>query len=221
MPEQDFMEKPWYPVIFVIIISLIFIGVLATMYRYSEKGIEKLKKESYELAILGLCADTLSALSGKTPDAINAAYPSSFVEYFREMKTDAWPRRTFEVRFNDETIAYVFDVTGKGLWGTMRALVATDLTRETLLGLNVYDQMETPGLGSRIEEDWFTSQFKQKRAWQDGKPTKYILIPEGQQPIDAQQIKQVTGATITSRAVLLMLQDELTAIMKSSGKVQL
>ena len=218
MPESALLEKPAFPVIFIVVLSLVFVGVLAFVYRLNEPGIEKQKQEAYERTVLSLCADSLASLTGKTAEQIQSEYPKSFRDYVKILPDGSFPRKAFEVRFKGRLLAYVFDITGKGLWGTMRALVATDSAKTTVLGINVYDQVETPGLGARIGEDWFTSQFKRKAIMVNGVPVKFTLIPEGQAPTDPTQVRQVTGASITSNAVIHMLQSELAMIAKATGE---
>lgn len=213
MGEKRFMESPVYPVIFIIVLSLFFVGILASLYRLNEPGIEKQKREVYEKTILGLCADSLASVTGRSSNEILAAYPDSFQEYIKPLPEGTFPRQAFEVKYQDLLVAYVFDITGKGLWGTMRALIATTPTKETIIGINVYEQMETPGLGARIEESWFTEQFSQKTVVDKGSPVNFELIPEGQAAVNPSQIRQVTGATITSKAVISMLQKELFLII--------
>ncbi len=213
--KTSFFDKPVWPVLFVLILSLIFVGILAVMYRASEPRIERQQREAYEKTILSLAADSLASLSGLQAQALESDYPTSFKNHIGALDEDSFARKTFEVKYEGQPIAYVFDVGGKGLWGTMRALVATSLDLQTLLGLNVYDQSETPGLGGRIEEEWFTSQFKGKPVLEKSSPIEFEMVPEGQKEIQPQQLRQITGATITSKAVVDMIRDELAEIAKS------
>jgi len=216
MPEKkDFRDYPAYPVLFVIVLSLVFVGALAALYRLNEAGIETRKRETYERAILALCADSLALTTGRQAAEIKADYPASFNTYIKELPRGRFPRRTYSVRAGDTQLAWVFDINGKGLWGTMNALVATTMDKSRLIGIDIYQQVETPGLGSRITEDWFTGQFRRKSVIRQGQPINLELIPEGQEPQSPIQIRQVTGATVTSRAVLAMLRDELLLITEA------
>lgn len=203
------------------LLSIIFVGILAVMFRSNEPRIERQKEEAYQKTILSLCVDSLASLSGKSAAEIEAAFPQSYNEYIgKELKQDTFVRKAFEVKFGGGPIAYVFDVAGKGLWGSMRALVATTLDQQTLLGVYVYEQVETPGLGGRIEEDWFRNQFKNKRILGADGPLELELVPEGQAEIGPSQIRQITGATITSKAVIDMLRGELARIAGLAGEKQ-
>ncbi|MDZ4181684.1 MAG: FMN-binding protein, partial [Candidatus Cloacimonadaceae bacterium] len=112
----------------------------------------------------------------------------------------------------DSVIAYCTDIGGKGLWGSMRALVSTNRSFDTILDFAIYEQMETPGLGARISEEWFLKQFRGRPLISGGEAIQLDLIPEKQESADPTQINQVTGATITSASVLKMLRSELSYI---------
>lgn len=219
MADRENFGKIIWPVAFILILSVVFVGLLAVLFRLNEPRIEDNKRQTYERSILALCADSLAKAAGKTAADIEQGYPDSFKEYISPLPEAAFSRPAFEARIADRLIAYVFDIPGKGLWGTMRALVATTPDKSTIIGINIYDQVETPGLGARIEENWFTGQFRQKTVIQDGKPVQFTLIPEGQEAADPTQVRQVTGATITSSAVIKMLQEELGAISSRSAEV--
>jgi Na+-translocating ferredoxin:NAD+ oxidoreductase RnfG subunit len=53
----------------------------------------------------------------------------------------------------------VFKAEGPGLWSRIEALVAVNPDRETLLGIRILAQAETPGLGGRIGESGFQQSF--------------------------------------------------------------
>lgn len=84
--------------------------------------------------------------------------------------------------------------SGPGLWGHISAVVCIDPSAATIAGLSFTEHNETPGLGARIEEDWFQEQFRGKKA-----PVR--LQPEGTRSGSSSDIDAITGATITSRAV--------------------
>ena len=57
----------------------------------------------------------------------------------------------------------VFIESGPGLWGTITA-VAGFGPSGTVRGVEFVRHNETPGLGARIDEDWFRDQFRDKHA---------------------------------------------------------
>lgn len=213
--ETSFRDKPIYPVLFILALSVLFVGILALMYRSNEPRIEAQKLEEYQKTVLRLCADSLANLTGLSAAEI---VDGDFSEYIEPQTQASSPRKAFSAKYRGIVIARVFEVKGKGLWGTMRALVATTPDLQTLLGISVYEQSETPGLGGRIEEDWFTSQFKHKKILGTAGPVELELVPEGQADLSPDQVRQVTGATITSKAVIDMLRSELASIAAQEVK---
>jgi Na+-transporting NADH:ubiquinone oxidoreductase subunit C len=76
---------------------------------------------------------------------------------------------------------------------------------KTIINFAIYDQMETPGLGARVEESWFRKQFGGKPFATKSTSSGFTLIPEGE-VAGKTEVRQITGATITSSSVLRMLQ---------------
>lgn len=83
---------------------------------------------------------------------------------------------------NGEIVAYIYNVIPKGFEGEVELLFAIDIESEQLLGMVVLNQAETPGLGARIIEEEFYTQFSGKS-------------------IAEEEMDFITGATITSKAV--------------------
>ena len=79
----------------------------------------------------------------------------------------------------------------QGYSGPIEMLMGFNMKGE-ITGLKILNQIETPGLGSKIIEDWFSKQFIKLKA-EDLSFTKED--PQG-------KVEAVTAATISSRAVL-------------------
>ncbi len=222
MKDKPFRETLSYPVIFMLIVCIIFVGILAVMYRISEPRIEAQQKDSYQKLILELFSTELAQKSNVPPLAIMAGYPETYNSFIRETKLPGVERRTFCAVYGDSLLGYCFDIGGKGLWGSMRALVALSPDLTTMKGLNVYSQEETPGLGARIDEQWFRDQFQNLPVVipAESQVLKFELIPEGKSAETPNQIRQITGATITTNSVVKMLTDEINYIYQAAKKGQ-
>lgn len=89
--------------------------------------------------------------------------------------------------------------SGAGLWGTIRGYLAVTPDLTTAQGITFTEQNETPGLGGRIDEDWYKEQFR-------GIPlnagTDVIYGQNGGTQLDA-----ISGATQTSNSVLRIVND--------------
>ena len=104
---------------------------------------------------------------------------------------------------------YVIPVFGMGLWGPIWGYIALDEDKDTVYGAYFNHDSETAGLGAEI---------KDSQAWQDQFKGKKIFSADGQQIAIAVKKKSdvenpasecdaVTGATLTSDGVSLMLQE--------------
>lgn len=90
------------------------------------------------------------------------------------------------------TIGYVFRTEAKGYGGMMKCSVGID-TAGLITGIVIVSHKETPGLGTKVEEvrkgeaePFFLARFKGKK----------------ESETDFKNIEAVSGATISSRAVL-------------------
>jgi Na+-translocating ferredoxin:NAD+ oxidoreductase subunit G len=88
--------------------------------------------------------------------------------------------------------------SGQGYSGTIRIMVGVRAD-DTIQGIEILQQTETPGLGARIAESSFRDQFNDKN----------ILTTRWQVRKDGGDIDAITGATISPRAVLDALRDGL------------
>ncbi len=91
-----------------------------------------------------------------------------------------------------ESPAYALPFEGAGLWGAIHGYLALDSELEHILGITFTDQVETPGLGGRIDEVQFRDQFRQVEM----KPLSY-----------GEELHAITGATQTSGSVLRIIND--------------
>ena len=120
-----------------------------------------------------------------------------------------------------ETAAYAAPVSGPGLWGGISAILAVDAPVSRIVGLELVSQNETPGLGGRIGEAWFTAQFRGE-ALSGGR----IRVRQGSGSGDADpgngELDAVTGATLTSAAVERIVNAGLASFeaLRDGGKLR-
>lgn len=109
---------------------------------------------------------------------------------------------------------YAVPVGGPGFWGPIEGLVGISPDASRVLGLAFYKHNETPGLGGRITEDWFSEQFSGLPLYPiEGEQNIFYLTPEGTQK-EANELDAITGATNTSSAVETFLNKELDLFLK-------
>ena len=90
---------------------------------------------------------------------------------------------------DDMIVGYAAVVEVQGYGGLMKVLVGID-TQKTLTGVRIMEHQETPGLGANADKPKFYDQF-------DGLGPKQL----------ATDIDAITGATITSDAVVMAVNE--------------
>ena len=108
----------------------------------------------------------------------------------------------------------MFPVGGPGFWGPVSGMVAVNPQASRILGIAFYKHSETPGLGGRITEEWFTNQFAGIPLYPiEGEKKIFYLKPQGGKQAP-NELDAITGATGTSRAVESFLNQDLDHFMK-------
>lgn len=96
------------------------------------------------------------------------------------------------------------EATGSGMWNEITIVFVYDTYKQKIMGLRVTEQNETAGVGSRITEEDFCSQFT------DSMPDMVASTDGTKSPnikIDA-----ITGATTSSKAVEKLLEKALRGL---------
>ncbi len=111
---------------------------------------------------------------------------------------------------------YVIPVYGMGLWGPISGYIAIDKDKNTVYGAYFNHESETAGLGSEIKDNrsW-QEQFIGKKLTKQGVPGIALSVVKKNEVRDKTvECDAVTGATLTSDGVSLMLKDCLGKYMK-------
>jgi len=112
---------------------------------------------------------------------------------------------------DNREIGYAFVARGGGYQGVIRMMIGVTPDWDRLEGLVVLENVETPGLGARIDESWFRSQFD---GMEIDRPIEYVL---NRPPANPGEFQAITGATITSRAVRNILNDAIAKMRPVYG----
>ncbi len=120
----------------------------------------------------------------------------------------------------DGQVKYVIPVYGMGLWGAISGYVALDADKQTVFGAYFNHDSETAGLGAEIKdnEEW-QKKFIGKKLFKEGANDIALSVMKTVDDPDT-QVDAVTGATLTSDGVTLMLKDCLgkyVEFLKSEG----
>ncbi|MBL7157745.1 MAG: FMN-binding protein [Candidatus Omnitrophica bacterium] len=113
----------------------------------------------------------------------------------------------FKVNDKDgKFLGYAFLAEGYGYQGTIKMMVGIKKDLETLVGIEILESQETPGLGQEITEEQFKSQFKGL------KTSPPIIYVKNKKPTKPNEIEAITGATISSRSVVGILNEKIKTI---------
>ncbi|MBL8965559.1 MAG: FMN-binding protein [Spirochaetaceae bacterium] len=108
--------------------------------------------------------------------------------------------------------------TGSGLWGSITMIVAADERGERLRGVEILDQVETPGLGGRIDEPWFKEQFRGELLGPDGLGLDQSGgSGKGDPDKENARVDGVTGASRTSDFVRIIVNGAIAEIKAAGG----
>ncbi|MFZ3085638.1 MAG: RnfABCDGE type electron transport complex subunit G [Candidatus Hydromicrobium sp.] len=124
---------------------------------------------------------------------------------FPEMSKYEVDDEVYIIYEDGEKAGYAFMASGSGYGGNIDIMVGLD-SGFGIKGVSILSQTETPGVGNRITESSFTDQFK-------GLSVSDIALKSEGGKIDA-----ITGATISSRAVVDAVKEKMVEILESLEK---
>ncbi len=134
------------------------------------------------------------------------------------------PHENYEEIQGEEMVLYVgkkagdpnpvgiaFRALGSGFQGKISIMVGVTPDFSQISGIKILDQIETPGLGTKIIIDptnkqdphWFPNQFKGLKV--DPK----IEVVKNKKPVKPTEIQAITGATISSIAVVNIINNDI------------
>jgi len=153
--------------------------------------------------VVTVCVSLLTYVDSITREKISAqedeAIKALLTEMFPEMSRYEFEDDIYTVYSDATKLGYAFLAIGKGYGGDINILVGLS-DAETVKEIEIISQTETPGLGTRISEPFFTDQFA-------GVDINDITLSRDGGKIDA-----ITSSTISSSAVVEAVRD--TALEK-------
>lgn len=193
---KNFIEKSWL----LIIASLVF-GVLLAVTntllaeRIKQNEIDKFNKLAAQMI------DGAKNFESVSEDGIKITSAKG-----KEIAVDV-KQATDD---NGGTVGFAFVAEGSGFADKIKLVITADAKFETILGFGVLLSNETPGFGDKINksEHYFVKQFK-------GTPAKKLelaKIGDWQKTDDDTKIIAITGATITSDAVVSIFNNYIEQI---------
>ncbi len=182
-----------FTLVFMLIVAFAFATVLALANFFAQPAIAANRQAAEQQALL-------YAFDIPVDTNDRAAVEATVEKYVKEVET---PDLTYYEYTDDsgQVAGYAVPYAGSGLWGAIEGYLAVTTDFEKLLGIVFTSQNETPGLGGRIDEEWFKDQFRGQSI------TSAVDYGEG---IDA-----ITGATSSSTAVIRIVNDTVADEIKA------
>lgn len=200
------MKKSFiYPIIFMSLVTAIFVSVLAFLETSTAEQVEFLASTELQRKILYVFDIPVES---DDPEDIDKQFNERIET--KEVEDD---ETLYLLEENGQVEAVAFPVGGAGLWGSIEGYAGVNADYTELLGIEFISHSETPGLGGRISEDWFKEQFRGIDLTDKNKDDYIIYTPSSGGNVDA-----ITGATLTSQSVREFLNKDIEKFIKE-GKV--
>ena len=177
------MKQSIKMILVLIIVGLMSAGLLVSVYNYASPLIEENEKKALQEAIYKLM-----------PEA---------VRYKKITKDGIVLYEGIDEKGN--VIGYAFKAKGNGYQGEIELMAAIDTELKELKGIEILKSIETPGLGSEITEEPFKKQFHGLSVLPEITFTKDKVTKDN-------EIQAITGATISTRSVVAILNSEIARI---------
>ncbi len=202
------MNKTVYSMGYMFLVAFFFTSLVSAVKLTNEDRIERnqqVKLQKTIIKVLGiqksepLTTEGLFQLFNERVEIIDFKGKNVYVGYERNKK---------------ETMGYAFPVEGPGFWGPIQGMVAVAPDLSKIIGIEFYRHNETPGLGARISEPWFTEQFSGLPLHPvEGHDQIFYLTPKraGKAP---NELDAITGASRTSDAVERFLNRDLDLFLR-------
>ncbi len=202
-------ESTLYVVIFSLIVTFVLVLPLTVANVLTKDLVEQNKQVAQAVSILqamGFPADKTQ------PKAVIESYDA--LEKFKLDGKKLVPVSTSEVRAAEKSgfpiqplfykgtgssgVVWAGTFTGPGLWGNITLALGFDEKIDRMTGFQAVAQVETPGLGARIGEPWFSAQFTGQKVPSSGAFRFVSGSGAGDADKDNETVDGVTGATITT-----------------------
>lgn len=189
MPDQfksNFLVQGWL----VLLLCLGFGGTLSGVQMKLSPIIEENKKNEIFKIIPGL----ISADSKTAPDQKN---PYSVAPFFMNTEKEGGKKSyaVFKVNHTEGGVAgWAVRAAGQGYADRIELILGLSPSADTITGLFILEQKETPGLGNKISDPRWRNQFI-------GKKTEDAIVAIKGKAANENEIDAITGATISSGSV--------------------
>ena len=199
---KHFIEQSW-----LLIVASFAFGLLLAATNYALEPIiiqNKLDKLNLKAGVLLPAAKHFVPLELEDAEALEILSARG-----KPVKVEAYKA----ISADDNGVGWAFNVSGSGFQDKIELVVVVDYDFEKMMGYGVLSSNESPGSGDKINDpEIFGNQFK-------GVPVgQFKLIMTGDRSKRDSEIVAISGATISSEAVVRILNDSLGQIKEQMQK---
>lgn len=138
------------------------------------------------------------------------------IDIHKENKKSAEEKRyPLYVYRHDGQTNYIVPLYGNGLWDKIWGYLALEEDMSTVAGVSMDHKAETPGLGAEIKDspDLYNEPFVGMSIYDEKGEYVSIAMKKGTKDMPGHQIDAITGATITSNGVNVMLYEDVKSYL--------
>jgi electron transport complex protein RnfG len=167
------------------LVNMVAASILAATYNITKSKIEEQVRLAQEQALR-------EVMPMEIADRLEPVKKDEVTQYWKAFKGD-----------NPQTRGYILIVRKYGYSSVIETMVGMKKDG-TITGLRVLSQNETPGLGAKIKEPFFTKQFMNRGV--------------SELELSKNNIHAITGATISSRAFLDSIKSSGIEMLKNKNE---
>ena len=193
------MKEKLQMILFVLVLGAILTSALVTVDAFTEDFITANEKRKLQESVLGVAG---IAYTEETREQVftDSIETKLFPDKLQPKDVKEEDKARYYVVTSDKQV--IFEFHGNGLQGGIHGAIALMDDLDTIKGMTIIKQEETPGLGSRIGEAEFLDRFKNKKLL----PELRIVREGNARGIN--QVDGITGATLSCNALQDMLNSE-------------
>lgn len=194
---------PAYVLLFMVVISVLF-GFGVSFVHYSTLPVLAKNEALHRNRVL--CRAFMLDVEKDTPEAYERA-----IERELEKAEHTEDGRVWHIYIRKDVVPHDvgFVFSGMGFWDRIEGIIVLSSDLKKIVNIQFLEQRETPGLGARIEEPWFTNQFRGRTIAWDRPADARVIIGTSPDPGTENRVDAITGASQTSLALMKLLNREL------------
>ncbi|WP_207262047.1 RnfABCDGE type electron transport complex subunit G [Desulfovibrio sp. Huiquan2017] len=140
-------------------------------------------------------------------ESVLTGYDNNPIKDRRKFDVDGRTVMVFPALNSGKLVGLAFETSGKGYGGDIGVMVGFDMQGAALTGIGITTLKETPGVGARVAEHGYTTQFR-------GHSLDKVDLKKNGGDIEA-----VAGATISSTGTVTAVRDAIAIFNALKGKL--